>query len=369
MADKKRVMVMFGGRSGEHEVSLNSAQSVLAVLDPKKYEVIPVGITHDGVWLAGPNIHAAMLKGQTQGFEQVTLLPYPGSKTLYTIRNGALHPLAEIDVVFPVLHGTFGEDGTLQGLLELADFAYVGSGVLGSSVGMDKALFKDVMQRYGIPVLPALLFTRHEIERNIPSIISQVEQMADYPFFTKPANLGSSVGITKCRTRSDLMEGLMEAARYDRRILVERGLEHPREIEISVMGNDEPIVSLPGEIIPGDDFYSYRAKYLDDNSQLIIPADLSQQQMTAVQELAIRAFRAIDCAGLARVDFLLDRQSGELVVSELNTIPGFTQISMYPKLWQASGISYPELVDRLIHLALERKADRDITERQYGSKQ
>jgi D-alanine-D-alanine ligase len=217
--------------------------------------------------------------------------------------------------------------------------------------------------------MPALTFTRQRIQNDLAAIISEIEKMSAYPFFTKPANLGSSVGITKCRTRSDLMEGLMEAARYDRRILVERGLEHPREIEVSVLGNDNPIASIPGEVIPSDDFYNYRAKYLDENSQLVIPAPLSQYQMARAQELAIRAFRATDCAGLARVDFLLDRQTGELVVSELNTIPGFTQISMYPKLWQASGISYTELVDRLIFLALERKVDRDNTEHQYGRKQ
>ncbi len=367
MSQKIRVLVIFGGRSGEHEVSLNSARSVLAVLDPQKYEVYQVGITHDGVWVTGDNVHAALEKNQTASLPRVALLPYPGSKTVYRIENGALQPWTEVDVVFPVLHGTFGEDGTLQGLFELADLPYVGAGVLGSSVGMDKALFKDLMRMAEVPVLPSLLATRSQIEQDLPDLIARAEQFSDYPLFTKPANLGSSVGITKCRTRSDLMEGLMDAARYDRRVLIERGLDKPREIEVSLLGNEVPQASMPGEVIPGDDFYSYRAKYLDDSSELVIPAPLSPEQIELVQYYAVRAYQAIDCAGMARADFLLDRHSGELFISEINTIPGFTRISMYPKLWAASGIAYPQLVDRLIELALERKADRDRTERQYGS--
>lgn len=366
---KLRVMVMMGGRSGEHEVSLNSARSVLAVLDPEKYEVIQVGITHAGVWLSGENVLEALSSGQTGGLTRVTLLPYPGSRTLYAIREAGLEALAEIDVVFPILHGTFGEDGTLQGLLELADLPYVGAGVLASAVGMDKALFKDVMRMYSVPVLPSLLVTRAQLEHDVPGIIAQTEALSAYPVFTKPANLGSSVGVTKCRNRSDLMEGLMEAARYDRRVLVERGLDKPREIEVAVLGNEQAAASLPGEVIPCDDFYSYRAKYLDDNSELIIPVQLSPEQTAQIQQIAVRAYQAIDGAGMGRIDFLLDRQSGELFVSEINTIPGFTRISMYPKLWAASGIPYSELVDRLIELALERKAERDRTERSYGGAQ
>lgn len=377
MTNKTRVLVIFGGRSGEHEVSLNSARSILAVLDPDRYEIIQVGITHDGIWLTGENVHAALDSAskssypahETAGLTRVTLLPYPGSQILYAIRVKSLEAVAEFDVVFPVLHGTFGEDGTIQGLFELADLPYVGAGVLGSSVGMDKALFKDVMRMVHVPVLPSLVVTRRQVEQDLPGIITQAEQTSAYPIFTKPANLGSSVGVTQCRTRSDLMEGLMDAARYDRRILIERGLEKPREIEISVLGNDAPIVSLPGEVLPGDDFYTYQSKYLNDNSELIIPARLSPHQVSQVQEIALRAYQAIDCSGMARVDFLLDRPSGELFVSEINTIPGFTRISMYPKLWAASGIPYPELIDRLISLALERKVDRDATERQYGSAQ
>jgi D-alanine-D-alanine ligase len=366
MTEKTRVMVIFGGRSGEHEVSLNSARSVLAVIDADRFDVVPVGITREGVWVTGENLLAALDANRTSALTRVTLLPYPGSRTLYALQGRELVPLAEIDVVLPVLHGTFGEDGTLQGLLALADLPYVGTGVLGSAVGMDKALFKDVMRVAGIPVLPSILTTRKQLENDMPALIAAAEQIGAYPIFTKPANLGSSVGVTKCRTRSDLMEGLMDAARYDRRILIERGLEKPREIEVSVLGNEDAVASLPGEVVPSDDFYSYRAKYIDERSELIIPARLPEEQIQRLQTLAVRAYQAIDCAGMARIDFLIDRASGEIWVSEINTIPGFTRISMYPKLWGASGISYAGLISRLIDLAIERKADRDRTERQYG---
>jgi D-alanine-D-alanine ligase len=252
----------------------------------------------------------------------------------------------------------------LQGLLEMADVAYVGAGVLGSSVGMDKALFKDVMRANQLPVVPSLLFTRREIETDIEQVINRAIALSAYPLFVKPVNLGSSVGISKCGGRSDLVEGLLEAARYDRRILVERGV-NAREIEVSVLGNENPLVSIPGEIRPADEFYSYAAKYLDERSELIIPAPLPSETIALAQDLAARAYKAIDCAGMARVDFLLDKDTGELFISEINTIPGFTKISMYPKLWEASGLHYPQLVDRLVDLALERKAEQNRTERQY----
>ncbi len=372
MTDKLCIALIFGGRSGEHEVSLMSARSVLSVLDLSKYEVVPVGITHDGEWLTGEGVWEALNSGQTQGLTRVTLLPYPGDGWLYTIRQDAgqqsLEKLVRPDVVFPLLHGTFGEDGTLQGLLELADLAYVGAGVLGSAVGMDKALFKDVMRINGVPVLDSLSTSRSQIESDIQSVIAAAEKLSPYPIFTKPANLGSSVGVMKCSNRSDLMEGLMDAARFDRRVLVEQGLVHPREIEISVLGNDQPLVSLPGEIIPSDDFYSYRAKYIDERTQLVIPAGLDSGLVGKIQDIALRAFKAVDCSGMARVDFLLDRPTGKVYVSEINTIPGFTSISMYPKLWEASGIPYPALVDRLVALALDRKAARDRTERRFQSR-
>ena len=362
---KIRIGILFGGRSGEHEVSLMSARSVVRVLDVKRYDVTLIGITHDGQWLAGENALDALEKGNPSPLTPVTLLPQAGQRTLFALKDGALTPYAELDVIFPVLHGTFGEDGTIQGLFELIGLPYVGAGVLGSSVGMDKALFKDVMRANGIPVLDSIVLTRRAIEQDIETAIAACEKVSAYPLFTKPANLGSSVGISKVRSRSDLYEGLLEAARFDRRVLVERGLDKPREIEVSVLGNDQPIASVPGEIRPSDDFYTYNAKYIDDRSELIIPANLSESKQEEIRNLAVAIYQAIDCAGMARVDFLYSESTGEIYVSEVNTIPGFTSISMYPKLWEAAGISYPELVDRLVSLALERNADQQRTERQY----
>lgn len=364
---KLRVGVLFGGRSGEHEVSLMSARSVLKALDPEKYTVTPIGITHEGAWLVGENLLDKMLNGQLATLQPVTLLADPNRPGLFGVMNAgdiALEKLATLDVIFPVLHGTYGEDGTLQGMLEIADTAYVGAGVLGSSLAMDKGLFKDVMRAHDIPVVEWIIVLRSEIKQDIDAVLEKAEKVAGYPLFIKPANLGSSVGVSKCRSRADLLEGLMEAARFDRRVLVERGL-NAREIEVSVLGNDEPQASIPGEIIPAADFYTYDAKYHDDRSQLLIPAPITDEQTALVQSLAVQAYKASDCAGMARVDFLLDKDSQQLYLGEINTIPGFTQISMYPKLWAASGLSYPELVDRLIELALERKAERDQTERRF----
>ncbi len=374
MKGKMRIGVLFGGRSGEHDVSLMSARSVLSVLDPQKYEVTPIGITRQGQWLAGKNSAGAdpleaLQSGQTAGMLRVTLLPEAGQKTLYAIRDTAggqqLEAMTDLDVIFPVLHGTFGEDGTLQGLLEMSDLAYVGAGVLGSAVGMDKALFKEVMRAWNLPVVESITVLRSQVERDPQGIISQAEALADYPLFTKPANLGSSVGITKCRNRSDLYEGLREAAAYDRRVLVERGIAGAREIEVSVLGNSQPRASVVGEIRPSGDFYTYAAKYLDDRSELIIPAPLPESLSEHIRQTAVQAYLAIDCAGMARVDFLLSKETGLLYVNAINTIPGFTRISMYPKLWEASGLPYSALVDRLIDLALERKSERDQTERTF----
>jgi D-alanine-D-alanine ligase len=367
--DKKlRVGVLFGGRSGEHEVSLMSARSMLAALDPDKYTITQIGISHQGEWLSGDDVLDKLLSGQIGSLQPVALLPDTSRQGLFGIRKEGmqeiLEKLTELDVIFPVLHGTFGEDGTLQGFLELADLAYVGAGVLGSSLAMDKGLFKDVMRMHGIPVVESVIVLRSEINDDIQSVLDRAEQVAGYPLFVKPANLGSSVGVSKCSSRADLLEGLMEAARYDRRVLVERGV-NAREIEVSVLGNDEPQVSIPGEIIPAAEFYTYDAKYHDDRSQLLIPAPITAEQTAQVQAIATRAYKAADCAGMARVDFLLDKDSQQLYLGEINTIPGFTQISMYPKLWAASGLPYPKLVDRLIELALERKAERDQTERRY----
>jgi D-alanine-D-alanine ligase len=326
-----------------------------------------IGITHEGAWVVGEQALEALESGDPDpgkyGLSPAALLPDTTRKGVYALEQ-ALRLVTQLDVIFPALHGTFGEDGTIQGLLELAEVAYVGSGVLGSSLGMDKGVFKDVMRANGVPVVESITVLRKEIESDMPDVLVRAEKLAAYPLFVKPANLGSSVGISKCRNRSDLLEGLMEAARFDRRVLVERGV-NGREIEVSVLGNDEPQTSVPGEIIPADEFYTYDAKYHDERSQLLIPAPISAQQAETVQDLARRAFLAADCAGLARADFLLDKDNGQIYLNEINTIPGFTRISMYPKLWGASGLSYPALVDRLVELALERRRERDRTERRY----
>ena len=360
---KPCIAILFGGRSGEHEVSLMSARSVLSVVDRVKYDVIEIGITHSGAWLTGKNALAAFEQGKTEALFPASLLPDPSRPGLVVVENK--ENILPIDVFFPIMHGTFGEDGTIQGLFELADAAYVGAGVVGSSVGMDKGVFKDVMIANNIPVVKSVLVLRSEIEKNIEAVIGQAESLKTYPIFIKPANLGSSVGITKCHTRGDIAEGLMEAALYDRRILIEQGVPSPREIEISVLGNENPVASVPGEIIPGADFYSYDAKYLLNTSQLSIPASLSEEQTAQIKTLAVKAYKAIDCCGMARVDFLLNSQTGEIFLNEINTIPGFTKISMYPKLWEASGLPYASLVDRLIELALERKADRNRSIHQF----
>jgi len=369
MTEKIKLGVILGGRSGEHEVSLMSSRSVLSVLDRQKYEITEIGIDHEGVWWSGEHVLEALEKGSTLGLYRVFMLPEPGTPTLFkkTEKEGieTVTPLIELDVVFPVLHGTFGEDGTLQGFFEMADIAYVGAGVLGSSLGMDKGVFKDIMRANGIPVAEWLVCTRKEVEKDINGIIRQAETLAPYPLFVKPANLGSSVGITKVKNRSDFYEGIMDAARYDRRILIERGI-NAREIEISVLGNENPQASIPGEIIPSDEFYSYHAKYLNGKSELFIPAPIPENLIREVQDLALRTYQAIDCAGMARVDFLLDRDTNELFINEINTIPGFTAISMYPKLWEASGLPYGELVNKLIELALERKQERNKSKRTYG---
>ncbi len=365
---KLRIGVIFGGRSGEYEISLMSARSVLGVLDPERYEVTQIGITNDGAWLTGENVLEVMEKGHLGSLHSAVLLPDPNFEGLVTINKTEhglqMELLSKLDVVFPVLHGTYGEDGTIQGLFEMADIAYVGAGVLGSSVGMDKGVFQAVMQAHHIPVVKTIVVLRNDLAEHLDEVIAMAEKMSDYPLFVKPANLGSSVGVSKCQNRADLLEGLMEAARYDRRILVQHGV-NSREIEVSVLGNDAPEASVPGEIIPSREYYSYEAKYIDNASELLIPAPIPEEMTGLVKELAIRAFKAIDCQGMARVDFLLDRDSGELFLSELNTIPGFTSISMYPKLWEACGLAYPKLVDRLIELALDRKAENQKTEHRY----
>jgi len=372
MTGKKKlhVAVLFGGRSGEHEVSLMSARSVLSVLDPARYEVTQVGITHEGTWLTGKDVLDKFEKDDLDGLLPAFISPDPSERGIYILEGlSGLKKWTDVDVFFPVLHGTFGEDGTIQGLFELADVAYVGAGVLGSSVGMDKGVFKDVMVANNIPVVDTMVVLRTEIEKDMKSVIEKAETLGDYPFFAKPANLGSSVGVTKCNNRSDLQEGLMEAASFDRRILIQKGIKNAREIEVSVLGNDEPTASVPGEVLPSREFYSYESKYLDGTSGLEIPAQLSDETREMIRDYAVRAYTAIDCAGMARVDFFVEKDTNKVYLNELNSLPGFTTISMYPKLWEASGLPYNKLVDRLIELAMERKAERDQTSHTFRSRE
>lgn len=363
------IAVIFGGRSGEHAVSLESAKFVLSQLGDQNYKVIQVGISREGDWYCGTDVLSAMLAGDVSGLQKATILPVPDSLGLYTIEDGErLKLLSELDVVFPVLHGTFGEDGTLQGLLEMADVAYVGAGVTGSAVGMDKAIFSDLMRANEIPVVETILLLRSEVNDDLQAALEKVESLGPYPYFVKPANLGSSVGISKVKNRSDLTEGLLEAAEYDRRVIVQKG-HNVREIEVSVMGNDAPLASVCGEVLPGEEFYSYDAKYHDESSRTIVPADIPETTSDLIRGLAVSAYKACDLAGLARVDFFIDRDTDEVFINELNTIPGFTRISMYPMLWKASGVGPQELVDRLVGYALERKAQRDATKRTFERNQ
>ncbi len=366
--DKKiKLGILYGGRSGEHEVSLMSAASVLSVIDRDKFDVVEIGITRQGQWYVGENLWTKLQNERYDGLLPAIFLPSPQESGIYTRENGKMALYASLDVVFPVMHGTYCEDGTLQGLLELADIAYVGAGVLGSAACMDKGLFKDVMIANGIPTLPYKVFNRTEIETDLDACLESAETVAPYPLFTKPANLGSSVGISKCTSRSDLMEGVMQAATYDRRILVEEGVDKAREVEVGVLGNENPTASVPGEIVPKDIFYTYAEKYINDTADLLIPAQIPDGLAEEIRKFAIQAYKATDCAGMARVDFLINRDTGDYFLNEINTIPGFTKISMYPKLWEASGLPYAALIEQLIDLALERKAQRDKTEREYRS--
>lgn len=375
MVDRKqiRVGVVFGGRSSEHEVSLSSAANVLDALNRAGYEVVPIGITPQGRWLTGGDPMKALQDGAANA--PTNGAAHPGSGDAADAQdaagsgarqdNWALLPssaraaqAARIDVIFPVLHGPYGEDGTIQGMLEMANLPYVGCGVMSSAVAMDKVVAKQLFAAANLPQVPYHVVQRSFWQHDPEAVVRLVEDVLPYPLFVKPANLGSSVGVHKAKNRRELGEAITDAARYDRKVLIELAVPNAREIEVSVLGNDELIASVPGEIEPGHEFYDYDAKYVDDSSQLLIPARISAELSDAVRELALRAFRAIDGTGLARVDFLLDGKRGELYLNEINTMPGFTRISMYPKLWEASGIAYPDLVDRLVQLALERHADR-----------
>jgi D-alanine-D-alanine ligase len=400
---KLRVGILFGGRSGEHEVSLLSAASVLHAINKDKYEVVPIGITKDGRWLTAEHAEnllqgkivleprqlragdpettpaaAVLARGEAvivppePVHRQSGLVPFQSEAAL---TRRASDRAINVDVIFPVLHGTFGEDGTIQGLLELADIAYVGAGVLGSAAGMDKDVMKSLFIAAGIPIVRHVTILRSAWEldskkNSAKKIQKLVESKLKYPVFVKPANLGSSLGISKAHNRKELGPAIEEAAKFDRKIVIEQGVggkkKKAREIECSVLGNDDPAASVPGEIVPGKEFYDYTAKYLDEGSQLIIPAKLSKADTKRVQELAIAAFKAVDCSGLARVDFLMEpasgkgsrKKSGRIYLNEINTMPGFTAISMYPKLWAASGLAYADLIDRLIQLGIERHQDK-----------
>ena len=370
--EKMRIGILFGGRSGEHEVSLRSTRSVLEAIDYDKYIVSLIGITKNGKWITGAKCLDELERGgeSVNLFSNCLILPYSSKNSLVhfdgNVNNNNLDIIdfENLDVIFPILHGTNGEDGSIQGLLEIADIPYVGSGVLGSSVGMDKILFKSVMESHGLPVVPSYSFNRSVYLRKSNEIVAGILDRLDLPVFIKPANLGSSVGISMANDKDELISGIDEACKWDRRILVERRVD-AREIEVSVLGNDEPQVSVAGEIVSNSDFYDYEAKYVSSSAELIIPASITQNQLRSVQEMALEAYKAIDCSGMARVDFLLDNVSGDLWVNELNTIPGFTSISMYPKLWQASGVEFSELIDILIELALERKIQRDSVHRSF----
>jgi D-alanine-D-alanine ligase len=353
-----RVGVLFGGRSGEHEVSLISAASVIQALDPEKYEAVPIGISKDGRWLVGDSKLKSLPDVLKKG-KRVMLSTDPSV--------AALIPLDEkpgggirVDVIFPVLHGTYGEDGTVQGLLELAGLPYVGAGVLGSAVGMDKDVQKRLFRDAGLPVGEFEVVSRATWEKSRADMLRNFEKKFAFPLFVKPVALGSSVGMTKVHSIKELPAAIDLAAEFGQKIIVERGLD-AREIELAVLGNDSPQASIPGEIVPHREFYDYAAKYLEDGTKLVIPAELSAAQVKKFQDFAVRAFQALDCAGMARMDFFLERRTNRIYLNEINTIPGFTSISMYPKLWEATGIPYRVLIDRLIQLALDAHREKART--------
>jgi D-alanine-D-alanine ligase len=365
---KIRVGLIFGGRSGEHEVSLASARAVQANLDPEKYEIVPIGITKAGSWLLGTEpqqlqaaeqqADAALDPATTTQTTAVTLTGDPNVRRLIPVQNGPdLGNQGMLDVILPVLHGTYGEDGSLQGLLDMANLPYVGCGVLGAALGMDKEKMKIVFESIGLPNVAYLVFRRNEWERTPAHILDRIEQRLSYPTFVKPVNLGSSVGINKAHNRQELEHAINVAAEYDHKIIVEQGI-NCREFECAVLGNDEPLASVVGEIVTSNEFYDYHAKYIGGKSQPIIPADVPQAAAEEMRRQAITAFTALDLNGLSRVDFFMERETDKIYINEVNTMPGFTEISMYPKLWAASGLSYPQLLDRLIELAIERHTDR-----------
>jgi D-alanine-D-alanine ligase len=359
MSRKLRVGVIFGGKSGEHEVSILSAKSVIENLNPLLYEILPIGITKEGMWHTGIGAYTALgteppkqLLQQTNHSGSESVITFGPAPTLTSATAEA------IDVVIPVLHGPYGEDGTVQGLFELLNIPYVGAGVLASAVGMDKAMMKAVFAQAGLPQCKYVTFLRSRFDKSPEILLDEIEATLGYPCFVKPANMGSSVGISKAKDRTSLKAAIQNAAKYDRKLIVEEAVD-AREIEVAVLGNDEPRTSVPGEIISSSEFYDYNAKYNDGKSTLVIPADLTQEQTETVRHMAKIAFQAIDGSGLSRVDFFLERKSGKFLINEINTFPGFTIYSMYPKLWEATGIPYDKLLDELIRLALERHQEKN----------
>jgi D-alanine-D-alanine ligase len=356
---KLRVGIVFGGRSVEHEVSVSSATSILEALDPSRYEVSLLCVDPQGRWrLGGPG---ALPANAARGRE-VSLPAVPGDGTLISADAG--EPVGRLDVIVPIIHGTGGEDGSLQGFLELAGIPYVGSGVLGSALQMDKDVAKKLLRAEGIPVVPWVAASAREIAAGAEAVADHALRELGLPAFVKPASLGSSVGVSKAKTRAELVEGLRQAARYDDKVMVERAVD-AREIEVGVLGDERPEASVVGEIVPKREFYDYESKYVDDDTELLVPAPIDAETAERARALALRAFRVLEGSGMARVDFFLDRESGELYLNELNSLPGFTEVSMYPRLWQASGLSYPALLDRLLELALERHRRRAALERTY----
>ena len=354
---RTRVLLLFGGRSAEHEVSVVSARSVYAAIDRERYDVVLAGIDQQGRWYFGGKNNESLLSTTTVVPDKQVPARLSTAGTSLVSEDGDDLPDSEFDVVFPLLHGPYGEDGTVQGLLELAGLAYVGAGVAASAVGMDKALARAIFAASGLPQTQYSVIARSDWRRAQVPVLERLEGEYDYPLFVKPANLGSSVGISKVHDRQELQAGLELASQYDTKLIVERSVENARELECAVLGNEYPKASGVGEIIPGAEFYDYTTKYIDDQSELVIPAELEKSESEAIQELAIRTFKAIDCSGLARVDFFM-RPDGSVLVNEINTMPGFTPISMYPKLWAAAGIAYGDLIDRLIQFGLERHLDR-----------
>ena len=359
---KIRVGIIFGGRSGEHEVSFCSASSIIKAIDKDKYTVVPIGITKEGRWISPHDSELALQSGKIEGRKTVILLNDSFGKSLVCIDNNQRldksSALEKLDIIFPALHGPYGEDGTVQGLLELTNIPYVGAGVAASAISMDKELMKTIFKQKKLPLLKWVTIKRKEWQKDKEKILSIIQNDFKYPLFVKPTNLGSSVGITKVHKKEELEKAIDLASSYDRKILIEEGLEEAREIECSVLGNDEPRTSVVGEVRPAGEFYDYDSKYIDKETQLIVPADLPDGVSRKVQEIALHAFKAVDAAGMARVDFFVSKKENKIYLSEINTIPGFTSVSMYPRLWEASGIPYPELIDRLIQLALERHQDK-----------